>query len=85
MKTFNRLISYFKYEPMNYTIGIILSLFAAGSSIYVPMIGKKMIDYVSEQLQLGNTVDFGYLMQQFGFFMLMTLFSSICGYFSYYY
>ena len=83
MKTFNRLISYFKYEPVNYTIGIILSLFAAGSSIYVPMIGKKMIDYVSEQLQLGSAVDFGYLIQQFGFFMLMTLFSSICGYFSY--
>lgn len=83
MKTFNRLLSYFKYEPYRYSIGIALSLLSAGTSIYVPMIGKQMIDYVSIQVANGGTVEFAYLMQQFGFFMLITLLSSLCGYTSY--
>lgn len=83
MKTFKRLMSYFKYEPLRYAGGIFLSLLAAGTSIYVPMIGKQMIDYVSIQVANKATVDFGFLIQKFGFFMLITLISSLCGYGSY--
>lgn len=83
MTIFNRLLNYFKYEPYRYGVGIVLSLLAASTSIYVPMIGKRMIDYVSTQVASQATVDFGFLIQQFGFFMLITLISSLCGYASY--
>ena len=83
MTTFKRLVSYFKYEPIRYSIGIFLSLLTAGTSIYVPMVGKQMIDYVSNQVATQSTVDFGYLLQKFGLFMLITLISSLCGYASY--
>ena len=29
MKTFNRLLTYFKYEPLKYAIGIVLSFVSA--------------------------------------------------------
>ncbi|MGX7012793.1 ABC transporter ATP-binding protein [Vagococcus silagei] len=83
MKTFNRLISYFKYEPMHYLFGILLSLLSAGTSIYAPMIGKELIDYVSKQVGAQETVAFDILVQKFGLFMLITLLSAICGYASY--
>lgn len=83
MKTFNRLISYFKYEPMYYGIGVLLSFISAGTSIYAPMIGKEMIDYVSGQIKMGATMEFGMLIQKFGIFMLITFFSSLAGYVSY--
>ncbi|MBP1039549.1 ABC transporter ATP-binding protein [Vagococcus sp. BWB3-3] len=83
MTTFKRLLSYFKYEPYRYGFGIFLSLLSASTSIYVPMIGKQMIDYVSDQITHNASVNFGFLMQKFGFFMLITLISSLCGYTSY--
>lgn len=83
MTTVKRLLSYFKFEPYRYGFGIFLSLLSASTSIYVPMIGKQMIDYVSAQVVNHATVDFGFLIQKFGFFMLITLISSLCGYTSY--
>ncbi|MBO0475604.1 ABC transporter ATP-binding protein [Vagococcus sp. DIV0080] len=83
MKTFTRLMTYFKYEKGRYTLGILLSFMSAMSAIYAPMIGKEMIDYVSLQMSQNQTVDFGLLLQKFGVFMLITLFSSVCGYLSY--
>lgn len=83
MKLFNRTLSYYKYELPMYVLGIVLSLIAAGTSIYVPMIGKQMIDYISEKVGSQQTIEFGFLIQKFGFFMLMILFSSLCGYASY--
>ncbi|MGX7024626.1 ABC transporter ATP-binding protein [Vagococcus hydrophili] len=83
MKLFNRTLSYYKYEWKFYTLGIFLSLLSAGTSIYAPMIGKQMIDYISEQVSNHQTIEFGWIMQKFGFFMLVILFSSLCGYASY--
>ncbi|HCM88467.1 MULTISPECIES: ABC transporter ATP-binding protein [Vagococcus] len=83
MKLFNRTLSYYKYELPMYILGVILSLIAAATSIYVPMIGKQMIDYISEQVNAQQEIAFGFLIQKFGFFMLIILFSSLCGYASY--
>lgn len=83
MKTFTRLLSYFKYQGMYYFVGIILSLLTAGTAIYAPIIGKDMIDYVSTQISHQEIVDFSLLIQKFGLFMLITLFSSLFGYGSY--
>ncbi|MGX7031326.1 ABC transporter ATP-binding protein [Vagococcus zengguangii] len=83
MKTFKRLLSYFKYETRRYTFGVILSFISAMTAIYAPLVGKEMIDYVSEQMTANSPVDFSLLIQQFGWFMLVTLFSSLCGYASY--
>lgn len=83
MKTFNRLLSYFRYEKKLYISGILLSMISAGTSIYAPMIGKELIDYVSEQIAMNQTVELATLLQLFGFFMLVTLVSALTGYFSY--
>lgn len=83
MKTFKRLLSYFRYEMKFYIIGILFSVLSAGTSIYAPIIGKQLIDYVSEQIAVGSPVILAVLIQKFGWFMLITLTSAICGYISY--
>ena len=83
MKTFKRLLSYFKHEPLKYTFGIILSFVSAMTAIYAPLIGKEMIDYVSLQINAQEAVELSFLFQKFGWFMIVTLFSSLCGYASY--
>lgn len=83
MKTFNRLLRYFRHEPTTFLFGVLLSMLSAGTSIYAPMIGKELIDYVSEQIATQQPVMLELLIQKFGFFMLVTLFSSLSGYFSY--
>ncbi|MEG0286287.1 MAG: ABC transporter ATP-binding protein [Vagococcus sp.] len=80
MKTFNRLLTYFKYEPLKYAIGIVLSFVSAMTAIYAPLVGKEMIDYVSNQMASQSPVEMSFLFQKFGWFMLVTLFSSLCGY-----
>ena len=80
MKTFNRLLTYFKYEPLKYAIGIVLSFVSAMTAIYAPLVGKEMIDYVSNQMAAQSPVEMSFLFQKFGWFMLVTLFSSLCGY-----
>ncbi|MGY3765248.1 ABC transporter ATP-binding protein [Vagococcus vulneris] len=83
MKLFNRTLSYYKYEWQFYTFGIFLSLLSAGTAIYTPLIGKKIIDYISKQVSQHQTIEFGWLIQQFGFFMFVTLISGLFGYASY--
>ena len=75
MKTFKRLLSYFKHEPLKYTFGIILSFVSAMTAIYAPLIGKEMIDYVSLQINAQEAVELSFLFQKFGWFMIVTLFS----------
>jgi len=65
LKTFNRLLSYFRYEKKLYISGILLSMISAGTSIYAPMIGKELIDYVSEQIAMNQTVELATLLQLF--------------------
>ncbi len=84
MKTFTRLIGYFRYEKTFYFWGTLLSLFSAGTSIYAPMVGKQLIDYVSKQTAAHADVEAAVLIQKFGFFMLVTIVSAICGYVSYF-
>ncbi|AQP53588.1 ABC transporter ATP-binding protein [Vagococcus penaei] len=83
MKVFKRLISYFRYEPTFYIGGILLSMVSAGAAIYAPLIGRQLIDYITVQLNTQSTIAFSVLIQKFGFFMLMTLISTGCGYISY--
>ena len=66
MKTFNRLLTYFKYEPLKYAIGIVLSFVSAMTAIYAPLVGKEMIDYVSNQMAAQSPVEMSFLFQKFG-------------------
>ena len=43
MKTFKRLLSYLKDEPLFYGLGFVLSIISAGSTIYTPMMANKSL------------------------------------------
>ncbi|HIZ52936.1 MAG TPA: ABC transporter ATP-binding protein, partial [Candidatus Enterococcus avicola] len=83
MKTFKRLLSYLATEPLFYGFGLLLSIVSAGTTIYAPMIGKKIIDIVSERITNNQLIPINFLIQQFGFFMLITIISAITGYASF--
>lgn len=83
MKTFKRLIGYLTTEPLFYGLGLILSMLSAGTTIYAPMIGKQIIDFVSERIEQKQAIPTDYLIQQFGFIMLIILISALTGYASF--
>ncbi|MHC5268232.1 ABC transporter ATP-binding protein [Enterococcus sp. LJL98] len=82
MKTFRRLLSYLKDEPLFYSLSFILSIFSAGTVIYSPMIGKEIIDAISKSVENQQQLPPAFLIQKFGWFMLITILSAITGYFS---
>lgn len=83
MKTFKRLLGYLTTEPFFYGIGLILSMISAGTTIYAPMIGKQIIDFVSDRIEKKQAIPIDYLMQQFGFVMLIIIISALTGYASF--
>ena len=83
MKTFKRLLSYLATEPLFYGLGLLLSIVSAGTTIYSPMIGKQIIDIVSERIAANQTIAFDFLIQRFAFFMLITVISALTGYASF--
>ena len=83
MKTFKRLLSYLATEPLFYSLGLLLSIVSAGTTIYSPMIGKQIIDIVSERIASNQTIAFDFLIQRFAFFMLITVISALTGYASF--
>lgn len=83
MKTFKRLLSYLATEPLFYSLGLLLSIISAGTTIYAPMIGKQIIDFVSERIQKNQTIPLSFLIQRFGMFMIITIISALAGYASF--
>ena len=83
MKTFKRLLSYLKDEPLFYGLGFVLSIISAGSTIYTPMIGKQIIDVISDNVKQNQPVSYEFLIQKFGWFMLITVISALTSYSSF--
>lgn len=83
MTTFKRLLSYVRYRKMSYSIGIILLLISAGLSIYAPILGSQLINYVSEQKQTESPIELPVLIQQFAYYLAIVFISAAIGYASY--
>lgn len=83
MKTFNRLLSYMRYKWALMLIGFILLIISTGLSIYTPIIASNIIDYVSLQLGADNSIDMVFVVNQFAWFIAITLVSAILGYLGY--
>lgn len=83
MNTFNRLLSYVRYRKVSYSIGIILLLISAGLSIYAPILGSQLINYVSEQKQTESAIELPVLIQQFAYYLAIVFISAAIGYASY--
>lgn len=82
MKTFKRLLYYLKDEPIFYSLSLILSIISAATVIYSPMIGKQIIDVISKNVATQQEIPLDFLIQKFGWFMLVTIISALTGYVS---
>ena len=80
MQTFKRLLTYLKTQPFAYSSGFLLSFFSAATSIYVPIIGKQIIDGITLAQAQQQKIAFDFLIQKFGWFLILTLLSASSGY-----
>lgn len=83
MKTFKRLLGYLRYRKWHYTIGTLFLVVSAALSVYTPIIGSQMINYVSEQSNTQTAIDLSVLLRLFGFYLLTTFVGAAFGYASY--
>lgn len=83
MKTFNRLLSYVKYRKFSYLIGILLLLISAALTIYAPIIGSRLINYVSLQTQEAAVIELNILVTFFVQYLGLIILSAAIGYGSY--
>lgn len=83
MNTFRRLLTYLRYRKWNYLIGTLFLIISAGLSVYTPIIGSQMINYVSEQSHQNAAIEFEVLFQLFGLYLLTTFVGAAFGYVSY--
>ena len=80
MKTFNRLLSYVKYRKFSYLIGILLLLISAALTIYAPIIGSRLINYVSLQTQEAEVIELNILVTFFVQYLGLIILSAAIGY-----
>lgn len=80
MQTFKRLLTYLKTQPFAYSSGFLLSFFSAATAIYVPIIGKQIIDGITLAQAQQQKIAFDFLIQKFGWFLILTLLSASSGY-----
>ena len=80
MKTFNRLLSYVKYRKFSYLIGILLLLISAALTIYAPIIGSRLINYVSLQTQEVEVIELNILVTFFVQYLGLIILSAAIGY-----
>ncbi|MRJ47996.1 ABC transporter ATP-binding protein [Fundicoccus ignavus] len=80
MKTFNRLLSYVKYRKFSYLIGILLLLISAALTIYAPIIGSRLINYVSLQTQEAEVIELNILVTFFVQYLGLIILSAVIGY-----
>lgn len=80
MQTFKRLLTYLKTQPFAYSSGFLLSFFSAATAIYVPIIGKQIIDGITLAQAQQQKIAFDFLIQKFGWFLILTLLSALSGY-----
>lgn len=80
MRTFNRLLSYVKYRKFSYLIGIVLLLISAALTIYAPIIGSHLINYVSVQTQQAEVIELNLLVTFFVQYLGLIILSAAIGY-----
>lgn len=80
MKTFNRLLSYVKYRKFSYLIGVLLLLISAALTIYAPIIGSRLINYVSLQTQEAEVIELNILVTFFVQYLGLIILSAAIGY-----
>lgn len=83
MATFKRLLSYVTYRKASYALGVILLILSAGLSIYAPILGSQLINYVSEQTQAEAVIEWSILVQLFTYYLAVVMISAAIGYASY--
>lgn len=80
MQTFKRLLTYLKTQPIHYSAGLLLSIISAATSIYAPVIGKQIIDAITQASAQKESLALSFLMQKFGWFLIITFVSALTGY-----
>ncbi len=83
MKTFKRLISYVRFRKLSYSLGTLLLLISAGLSIYAPILGSQVINYVTEQTQANSLIELSELVKLFAYYLAVVFASAAIGYASY--
>lgn len=83
MKTFKRLLTYFRYRKGLFTLGLILQMISAGLNVYSPIVGQQFIDYIANQEAQGSAIELAVLLQLLGFFLLIIFAGAGIGYVSY--
>ena len=63
MKTFRRLLSYYRYHPYMFLLGVSMQIIASIINVYVPRIGQEVIDYVSSSVSGGQAILFEQVIQ----------------------
>ncbi|MGO4937416.1 ABC transporter ATP-binding protein [Fundicoccus sp. Sow4_H7] len=82
MKTFKRLLTYYRYKWPMYLLGVIFLGLSTALSLYSPIINGQMIDYISQQLNAGEALDFAYVFRLFGIFIGLIILAGLLQYIS---
>lgn len=83
MKTFKRILTYFRYRKGLFVLGLILQIISVGLNVYSPIIGQQFIDYLSINSSEGQVIDIGLLAQMLGLYLLIVGLGALVGYISY--
>lgn len=83
MKTFKRLLFYLKFAKGRFLLGVLSLVMSASLSVFAPIIGKQLIDYVANQVAQGQGMDRQKLIHFFVLYILIILLSGIFSYLAY--
>ncbi|WP_218957719.1 ABC transporter ATP-binding protein [Facklamia lactis] len=83
MKTFKRLLSYLKFAKGRFLLGVLSLVLSASLSVFAPIVGKQLIDYVANQVAHEQWVDQQKLIYFFVLYIVIILLSAIFSYVAY--
>ncbi|WP_124057615.1 ABC transporter ATP-binding protein [Vaginisenegalia massiliensis] len=80
MTTFKRLVAYLRYEWRIYLLGFLLLLVSVGLSVYLPTLGKLMIDTISRAVRHKQAINQSDLIRLFAYYVGGVCLSAGLGY-----
>ena len=83
MKTFKRLISYYRYHFGRFMIGVVLQIVFVTINVYTPRVIQRLIDYITNQVKQNQVIVISVIWKHLAQMMLLIVTGAVVGYVSY--
>ena len=83
MKTFKRLISYYRYHFGRFMIGVVLQIVFVTINVYTPRVIQRLIDYITNQVKQNQVIAISVIWKHLAQMMLLIVTGAVVGYVSY--